>query len=160
MDRALIDLYLAGGGRLTGAIEGLSAAELNALPVPGTWSIRQIIIHLLDSDLIASHRMKRIIAEDTPLLIGYDETRFAQQLFYEQMDAALVCRLFADNRAMTAAILTRLPDEAFARWGVHNQYGKLTLAQMIRSYVDHLPHHLKIVHQKRRLLGKPAARED
>ena len=36
-----------------------------AFPIPGTWSIQQIIMHLMDSDLIASDRMNfaKVIAE-------------------------------------------------------------------------------------------------
>jgi len=47
---------------------------LLAVPVPGTWSLQQIAIHMMDSDLIASDRMKRIASMDKPLLCGYDET--------------------------------------------------------------------------------------
>ena len=55
-------------------LAGLSTEELNSHPVPGTWSIQQILIHLMDTDLIACYRMKRIIAEDRPELDLYDET--------------------------------------------------------------------------------------
>ena len=43
-------------------IRGLTAQELNSFPVPGTWSVQQVIFHLMDSDLICSDRMKRVIA--------------------------------------------------------------------------------------------------
>ncbi|MGE3109455.1 MAG: DinB family protein [Phycisphaerales bacterium] len=156
MDRAVIEQYAQGADDLTRAIEGLSGADMNARPVPDTWSIQEIVMHMMDSDLIASDRMKRIIAEDNPLILGYDETRFSQRLHYDKADANLACRVFAMNRQMTAALLRLLPDETFQRTGVHNQAGKLTLAQMVKGYHDHLQHHLKFLHQKRRLLGKPA----
>jgi hypothetical protein len=60
MDRTLIDRFEAGADIPLRAIAGLSPAELDAFPVPGTWSIRQIIVHLWESDLAASHRMRRI----------------------------------------------------------------------------------------------------
>src|SRR4051812_36930394 len=61
MDRALIELYAAGASEPQRAIRGLSRAQLNSFPIPGTWSIQQIVMHLMDSDLIASYRMKRLI---------------------------------------------------------------------------------------------------
>ncbi len=154
-DRALIDRYEAGAELLAPAIAGLSSAELDAHPVPGTWSVRQIVVHLLESDLAAMHRMRRIIAEDRPLLIAYDETRMAETCFYEQEDLARVCRMFADLRHMTAGVLRRLPDAAFARAGVHNQNGLVTLGRMVEMYVGHLAHHMKFLLDKRRMLGKP-----
>ncbi len=154
MDRRWIDRYEQGPAELRQAIEGLSPAELNAFPVPGTWSIQQILWHMVDSDLIASDRMKRVIAEPRPLLIGYNETLFAQRLPYDQLDAQTACTLFALNRQVTAAILRTLPDEAFARDGVHNERGLVTLGYLVESYVGHLDHHLGFICQKRGLLGK------
>ena len=68
MDRKLIDQYADGGDKLTEAIAGLSEEQMAAFPVPGTWSIQQIVLQLLDSDLIGAERMKRVTAEDDPLL--------------------------------------------------------------------------------------------
>ena len=58
--------------------------DLLAYPVPGSWSIQEIVIHLVDSDLILADRMKRIIAEDNPTLIGFDETQFTRNLHYNE----------------------------------------------------------------------------
>src|SRR5205085_2492073 len=96
--------------------------------------------HVLDSDLIASHRMKRIVAENAPLLISYDETLFAQKLGYEKMDAALACDLFRLNRELTAQMLRAQPEAAFDRFGIHSQSGKMTLRQCIEQYIKHLDH--------------------
>lgn len=155
MDRALIERYIAGADVPAQAIRGLSKAELNAFPVPGTWSIQQIVLHLMDSDLIASDRMKRVAAEDRPTLIGYNETAFAKNLPYAELDAALACDIFAKNRRLTGEILRRLPDEAFQRTGLHNETGEITLAYLVENYTKHVDHHMQFVRKKRELLGKP-----
>jgi hypothetical protein len=155
MQRDLVKRYAAGAGQLRDSIAGLTSRELNALPVPGTWSIQQIVLHLMDSDLIGSDRMKRVAAEDNPTLIGYDETAFGNRLFYDQLDPQLACDVFEKNRQLTAAILERLDDAAYQRAGDHNERGRVTLAQLVETYVAHLQHHLKFIHDKRRLLGKP-----
>ena len=156
MDQALIDQYTAGAGKLGQAIKGLSQQELTAFPVPGTWSIQQIVLHVMDSDLIAADRMKRVAAEEKPpTLIGYDESAFARNLFYHELDVRTACEVFEKNRQLTGEILRRLPKEAFARKGHHNEHGDLTLAELLKMYVDHLEHHLKFIREKRKLLGKP-----
>ncbi|MDA8377940.1 MAG: DinB family protein [Planctomycetia bacterium] len=154
MDRTIIDEYVRQASVLPAAIKGLSAAELNAHPVPNTWSIRHIVMHLMDSDLIASDRMKRIIAEDNPTLIGFDESAFAANLFYDQLDAAMAVEVFAKNRMLTGEILRRLPEQAFDRAGTHNQRGRVTLGDLVKMYVQHLDHHMKFLKHKRQLLGK------
>lgn len=155
MNRTLIDQFEAGAPIPAQAIAGLSAAELRAFPIPGTWSIQQIIVHLWESDLAAVHRMRRIIAEDNPLLIAYDETACAANLMYEHEDLSRVCRLFDDQRRLLAALLRRLPDAAFERTGVHNQRGKVALSDFVQVYVDHVRGHMKHLLKKRELLGKP-----
>jgi len=118
MDLTLIEQYTAGAGEVEKTIAGLSREDFLAEPVPGTWSIQQIVIHLMDSDLIASDRMKRVIAEENPAIIGYDETLFARKLFYEELDPFLAAEVFRKNRELTAVILRNLPEEAFRRVGL------------------------------------------
>ena len=130
----------------------MSREQLNAFPVPGTWSIQQIVLHLMDSDLIASDRMKRVAAENGPTLIGYDETAFGKNLFYDQLDPRLACEIFEKNRQMTAEILRRLPAAAFDRIGHHNERGTVTLTDLVETYAGHLDHHLKFIRDKRRMV--------
>ncbi len=155
MDRTHIDRYDAGATIPARAIAGLSREQLIAVPVAGTWSIQQIVVHLWESDLAALHRMRRIIAEDRPLIIAYDESAMARSCFYEHEDLGRVCRMFEDGRRLMAGVLRRLPDDAFDRFGVHNQNGKVTLGRMVEMYADHLRGHMEHLLRKRAMLGAP-----
>ncbi len=155
MNRELIERYAAGADVLGKSILGLTQADLLAFPVPGTWSIQQIVLHMMDSDLIASDRMKRVAAEDHPTLIGYNETAFAKTLAYDAIPAQEACDVFRLNRRITAELLRRLPDTAFKRTGYHNERGEVSLEQFVVGYAEHLDHHLKFLHEKRKVLGKP-----
>ena len=157
MQTSTIDEYAAGGETLQAAIEELTDDDLNALPVPGTWSIRQIVLHLVDSDLVMSDRMKRVISEDKPSLEAFDETLFAQRLAYEQSDVELAAELFALNRRQMTAILRRLKSGDFAREGQHSERGPISLANIVAGAVGHLEHHLRFLRDKRRMIGKPLA---
>jgi hypothetical protein len=123
----LIEKYARGGETLAQAILGLTDEDLKSFPVPGTWSIQQIVIHLMDSELISSDRLKRMIAEENPTLIGYDETKFSKSLYYHDQSAADAVRIISLNRRMFAGVLRKLPAEAFDRAGTHNERGKITV---------------------------------
>jgi uncharacterized damage-inducible protein DinB len=155
MDRKLIDKFAACADVPARAIKGLSKEELNSLPVPETWSIQQIIVHLMDSHLIGTDRMKRIVAEDNPTLIGYDESKFAKNLHYDKMDAAMAAEAFRINQLLTAELFRQLPDSAFDRAGMHSERGRVTLGQLVKDYSGHVDHHMMFVREKRKLLGKP-----
>lgn len=153
MDRSRIEMYAQGGPQMVEAFDGLTLKQLLAEPIPGTWSLLQIAIHLLDSDLIASDRMKRIAAMPCPLLIGYDETAFSKLPGTNSLNVGVACEMFDRNRQMTATTLRALPDETFQRWGIHNEIGRVSLSDMVDKYIQHLNGHLEFVATKRKLLG-------
>jgi hypothetical protein len=152
--------YEAQADELPAWSAGMSAAQLTAPPPAGAgeWTMHQTIVHVVESDLIASHRMKRIAAEETPLLISYDETAFVRALDYHTLELGAACELFRLNRLVTAMLLKRLPDEAFSRHGVHNQQGKITLLHVVKSYVAHVDHHRAFADKKRAGMGLPPVR--
>ena len=150
-----IEKYVSGGEKLRKAIAGLSEGDLKAFPVAGTWSIQQIVIHLMDSDGIWIMRMKRMLAEDRPLMLGYDESDFAANLLCEEQSADDAVTIFDLNRRQFGRILRRLADSALDRKGIHSERGEINVRDSIRLMVEHLDHHLKFIHQKRALLGKP-----
>jgi uncharacterized damage-inducible protein DinB len=154
VDSSMIEQFERGGEKLRQAVAGLSREDLTAFPVPGTWSIQQIVIHLMDSELIGIDRMKRVAAEENPLLIGYDETKFSQRLFYDQQSVESALTMIDLSRREFAKVLRKLPAEAFARTGIHNEVGKVTLGELVKKYVHHLDHHLKFIAEKRAKLGK------
>lgn len=151
---AVIDRFEAGGAELQEAIQGLTDAQLDAHPVPGTWSIREIVCHLMDTDLIAAYRMKRVIAEDRPAWDMYDENAFAANLDYAHRDVQVACEVFRLNRVMMASLLRGLPEAAFTRAAEHAEVGEITLDAFLRLYTHHLRHHLAFVKRKREMVGE------
>ena len=145
--------YESGPAKLRAACAGLTTAQLATRIGPGTWSVLENAIHLLDSDLASTHRKRRIVAEENPLLVAYDENAFIARLPAATHDIAEVLDLFEANRRFTARWLRSLPAEAFARTGIHTQRGKVTLLQVVEIYANHVDHHLKFVAEKRINLG-------
>jgi uncharacterized damage-inducible protein DinB len=154
MDRNLLDLYEDGGRKLLKAIDGLTEADLTSFPVPGTWSIKQVVAHLADCDLVFSDRMKRVIAEDNPTLQGFDESKWAAGLHYQLQSATELAALFDLNRRVMTNLLRLLPPATFARTGTHTERGVQSVEAILTYAVNHLDHHLKFVYAKREALGK------
>src|SRR5579872_1614130 len=156
MERETIEQYEAGGPKLLKAIAGLSREDLLWTPSSdtniGLWSIQSIVIHLMDSDLIWGNRMKSIIAEENPIILGFDEKKFADSLFYADQDPQSAISLFDMNRRQIAKTLRKLPDSSFSRTGQHNERGPVTLGEAVKILVAHLDHHLEFVAKKREKL--------
>ena len=158
MDPDLIEHYAAGGEKLSLAIRGLTREDLLCAPDPaanvGRWSIQQVVVHCMDSELVSIDRLKRMIAEENPTLIGYDENRFVQHLFYDEQSAEEAVQIVALARANFARVLRKLPSAAFERAGNHNERGRITVGSYLKAVVDHLEHHVSFIHRKRAHWGK------
>ena len=152
----LIDGYLAGSRALRQAVSGLTREQLLARPVPGKWSTLEVVCHLADFEPIMADRMKRVIAEERPQLIGADEQRFAAALAYHERDLEEELALIEHTRGQMGRILRRLGPEALQRVGVHNERGPLTLERLLTIATNHIPHHVRFIAEKRQALGLPA----
>ncbi len=150
--KQLTEEYLAGARSLRQAVQDMTQQQLRARPVPGKWSTLEVVCHLADFEPILADRMKRVIAEERPALIGADENRFAAALAYHDRDSEEELKIVETTRSQMAKILRKLPDAALERVGVHSERGPLTLEQLLTAAIRHIPHHVKFIEEKRRAL--------
>ena len=149
----LIADYLAGPATLRQAIHGMTPAQLNAAPIPGKWSTRQVICHIADFEPVYADRIKRVIAEVEPLLLSGDPDLFAAKLAYDQRDLETELQLIEIVRRHLGSILRTLPAETFQRAGKHSSDGLLTIETLLTRITGHIPHHVKTIVEKRAALG-------
>ncbi|WP_435011351.1 DinB family protein [Tundrisphaera lichenicola] len=151
--KPVIDRYADGGLILVQAAGGLTPELAREHPIEGTWSIAQLVAHVLDTDLVLSDRMKRVIAEDSPRLEAFDENAWLTRLDSGAMPVMEAAELFAANRKWMTRVLRAQDESAFARSGIHSEIGKLTLAEIVVKATHHLDHHLRFLYAKRAKLG-------
>lgn len=151
--QAWIDKYLAGADFVATSIAGMSVDTLDARPILGKWSTRQVVCHLADFEPIYADRMKRVIAERCPTFFGGDPDTFAAGLAYERRSVDAELRMIAVVRQNMATILRELRADDFQRLGNHAEAGPLTLEQLLMSITDHVPHHVHFIEEKRKALG-------
>jgi hypothetical protein len=150
--KELISAYLAGADDLRRAVAGLGREQLLARPVPNKWSTLECVAHIADFEPILAERMKRIITHERPLLLVADENLFATGLNYAERDVEEELTLVDVTRKQMARALKALPAEAAGRVGIHSYKGLVTLESVLTSAVNHVPHHIKFIEEKRRAL--------
>ncbi|NLF73197.1 MAG: DinB family protein [Candidatus Anammoximicrobium sp.] len=152
---SLIDDYLSGPQLLRQAVAGMSREQLLARPIPGKWSTLEVICHLADFEIVGADRIKRVIAENEPTLLGGDENVFAARLAYHERDADEELLLIETVRKQVARILRTLKPEDFQRRGIHSEAGPLTLEGFVQRSIKHIPHHVRFIDEKRKALAQP-----
>lgn len=149
---ALIEEYLSGPQLLRQAIEGMTLEQLAAAPVPGKWTTRQVVAHIADFEPVYADRFKRVIAEENPTFFGGDPDLFAERLAYADRDVELECQLIESVRQQMGIILRSLPEDVMQRTGIHSEDGPVSLERLLRNITNHIPHHVRFIEEKRRLL--------
>ena len=137
----LLERFRRGPELLAAAMTGAAGSELDYKPGEGKWSIRQIIAHVSDSELVGADRFRRIIAEDNPSLIGYDQDAWAEKLDYNRRKPSQSLEMFRRVRAENYELLKELPPECFERTGRHSERGTITLGDLLRTYAQHAEKH-------------------
>ena len=153
MHHSLIDQYFAGPGQLRAALTGLNSKQLDARPIPGKWSTKQVICHIADFEPVYVDRMKRVIVENDPWIFSGDPVLFAARLAYDQRDVAVELDFIALARKHMGAILRALKPEDFQRKGIHSEAGPITLETLLTNITNHIPHHVKFIDEKRAALA-------
>lgn len=151
--QTLIERYLAGSDLIGNSIAGMTEEHLDARPIAGKWSTRQVVCHLADFEPIYADRMKRVIAERRPTFFGGNPDTFAAGLAYERRSIDEEMSLIAAVRRHMTTILRELKAEDFQRTGNHSEAGLVTLEMLLRSITEHAPHHVRFIVEKRQMLG-------
>ncbi|MBL9123625.1 MAG: DinB family protein [Planctomycetaceae bacterium] len=146
-DQTLVEAYQAGAAEVRQAVARLfdldfTEAELDAHPEPGRWSIRQLVCHLADAELLYAERIKRILVEDEPLLVRADPDKTVALAFAGRCVMDEVA-LIESVRRHTGAILATLTATQLERQGMHSTDGRLTLRTVLERVTAHIPHHLR-----------------
>ena len=137
-DRERLDLmaeYRAGAATVDAALAGVTDEELDRHPIDG-WSARQVVHHLADSESMAYVRLRRLIAEDDPLIQGYDEPEWARRLHYDRpIEPSLT--LLRAVRAASLQLLETLEPSEWGRTGTHTESGPYSVEGWLRIYAAH-----------------------
>ena len=137
---ALIDQYEDGFRAVSAALDEITEAELEAREAPGEWSPREIVHHLADSEMTSAIRLRLLIAEDAPTLLGYDQEAFVRSLYPDRpIEPSLAA--FEAARAATVPILRRLSEEQWQRAGTHSESGRYTVEDGLHIYSRHAHDH-------------------
>ncbi|MBA3242862.1 MAG: DinB family protein [Acidobacteria bacterium] len=137
----LIAQYCDGFDEVSRSLEGFSAEDLRAHPLPGKWSACEIVQHLADSEMTSAIRLRKLLTEEDAQIQAYDEGAFAARLRYNERDLAPALEAFRAARATTAQLFALMTEEDWAREGTHSESGRYTTEDWLRIYAAHAHNH-------------------
>jgi hypothetical protein len=140
---ALIAQYARGPARLREALAQVPPAALKWRPAPGQWSSHEIVCHCADSETNGAARIRYLLAEKEPLILGYDQDGWAVTLDYHRLPLEPALATVDAVRAHTVALIRHLPGDAWQREGRHTESGRYTAESWLTIYAEHLEIHAR-----------------
>jgi len=136
-----IERYARGAGLLRAAWEAVPPAARQWRPGAGKWSPHEIVCHCADSEANAALRIRYLLAEKEPVIVGYDQDVWAASLDYHAHPADVALATVEAVRGHTTPLLRRLPQEAWSKQGRHTESGRYGAEDWLRIYAEHLENH-------------------
>jgi len=137
----LIERYAQGPEELRKALARVPKEARQWRPAPGKWSAHEVVVHCADSETNAALRLRYLLAEPEPLIVGYDQDAWARLFDYhaQPLEEALAATAAARDR--TVPLLRRMTDADWAKVGRHTESGRYTTEDWLRIYAAHLAGH-------------------
>lgn len=138
-----IKRYEEGPALLAAALADTPREALQWRPAPGKWSVHEVIVHCADSESNSHMRIRYLVAETSPTIVGYDQDRWAASMDYHAHPLAPAMATVAAVRANTVPLLRRMRDQDWARMGRHTESGAYGAEDWLRTYAEHLEVHTR-----------------
>ncbi|MBX7184118.1 MAG: DinB family protein [Vicinamibacteria bacterium] len=139
----LILEYERGASVLRTAWESIPEDAEKWRPAPEKWSAHEVVIHCADSETYAATRIRLLIGEKDPLIVGYDQDAWAKTFDYHAQSTDRALRTIDAVRTGTLPLLRALSEADWAKEGRHTQSGPYNACDWLKSYGAHLTNHAK-----------------
>jgi uncharacterized damage-inducible protein DinB len=124
----------------------------------GKWTIKEILVHIIDDERIFSYRALRYGRNDSTPLHGFEENDYAKYSYANERSLESIFEEYEAVRKATILLFQNLPDDAFMRrgGGIGND-GSIVNVRTVRALAYHLAghelRHIKIIKERYLNLG-------
>jgi DinB superfamily len=127
---------------LTDLVEKHSAAVLRTRPFEGKWSPNEIIGHLTDGEWVYGYRLRLILCEDNPTILGTNQDSWVPALRHNEHQPSELVEIFRTLRQLNLTAWRQTSPADLERSGQHNERGQEPLGVMLRLVAGHDLSHL------------------
>jgi hypothetical protein len=126
--------------RLGELLGSMGDARAGMSPAPGKWSVREILCHLADCEIVFAYRLRQTLAEPHHVIQPFDQDVWAEN--YAAYDAQSALAVFAALRNFNVKLIASLPPDAFQKPATHPERGTMTFQTIVETMGGHDANHL------------------
>ena len=128
---------------LPALVGDLDEATLTRQPAPGEWSPWQVVLHLADTEWVYGVRVRLTVAQERPVLVGYDQDAWVTRFGSLDKDIHETLARFRLLREANLRVYHALNEAELQRIGLHTERGEETVEHIIRALGGHDRLHLE-----------------
>ena len=154
-DRNPLEVLSQTASTLADIVRTHSATVLRTRPFEGKWTPNEIIGHLVDSEWVYGYRLRLILCEDNPTILGMNQDLWVAGQRHNEREPSDLVEIFRTMRQFNLALWKRMSPAELKRTGQHNERGPESLGVMLRmlaghdlSHLDQITRHIQAVRQR------------
>ncbi|HEY4358923.1 MAG TPA: DinB family protein [Acidobacteriaceae bacterium] len=137
--------------KLSELLNQFPAEQLDQKPAPDKWSVREIMCHLADCEIVFAWRLRLNYEQHHPMLQPFDQDGWAK--IYKAYTFHQARLTFDATRMWNLAFIAGLSEEDRKRPARHPERGELTLWTTVETIAGHDLHHLKALAEMPKVTG-------
>lgn len=128
-------------------VSPLSEKRLLHAYAPRKWTIKEVLVHVVDDERIYAYRALRFARGDATELPGFEQDDYARLSGANDRPVSDILAEYSAVREATIALYRGLPEEALLRSGVANRH-RATVRALGYHIAGHEAHHLAILTER------------
>ncbi len=128
-------------------MQSIPGDKWNHSYAPGKWTIKEVIGHMLDTEIVYGYRALCFARGEKQRLPGFDENEYVQAGRFAYMDIQQIIPVFLQARELNIVLFQSIPEADWNNVGIAN--GHKTKAGAIPFLVaGHVRHHMRIIKER------------
>jgi hypothetical protein len=119
------------------------AEVLRGRAIQGKWTPNEIIGHLTDCEWVYGYRLRLILCENEPPILGFKQDAWVASLRHNEREPSELVEIFRTLRGVNLSVWKGMSTEDLQRSGQHNERGPESLAVMLPLLAGHDLSHLR-----------------
>ncbi len=141
-DRDPLEVLAQTASTLADIVGKHSATVLRTRPFEGKWTPNEVIGHLTDSEWVDGYRLRLILCENDPTILGTKQDLWVAALRHNEREPSELVDIFRTMRLFNLAVWRRTSPKDLKRTSQHNERGPESLGVMLRLLAGHDLAHL------------------
>ncbi|OZB95374.1 DinB family protein [Paenibacillus sp. XY044] len=148
--------YLATTELIQRSVAGLTTNQLEWKPSPDQWSVKEVVAHLVDSSLVHSVRIRKIIAESEQPLLLYNQDAWVSSSRANQGSLSDILTAFDGLLTYNALFYGRISEADWSKTGP-NQGQTISVSELFEGFIRHVRTHIAQIERIRAQIPLTAA---